>query len=434
MSRRRLEFEKASLRELSEAAKNAWTIEVPVDVLSGLDKEDYERLIKGLALVGNYIECVDPDLLPSLNWPDFAQQLVAIRSAGDGFRQQRRVEFLLRAMEAFDVILARYVITRSVVISRKYAKSFNSSLSKMTECIGEQLGSLSSKKDELIKLTSDLHASISGLQDRYNREEQKIGLQVQQHQEQFSQAQEKRQIEYASAQEKRQEKFNSDESARDKEFHDKTQKLEIEANELKSRLVNDFDELKKDLEEKAAALLSQMEDTKKKTESIYGIVGKESVVGSQKAYADNAKDLAHWLFGVAVVIMIFVAGLVVWPLLSAIGNSTNFSDVNWILLACRIPITAILLLPAFYLANEAKKQREKENYYRELEIKLAAVSPYFAGISGNQNGDLPEKDRVMMELAKGMLAIREQKEDKHVVLSPDVLELIKTIVPLIKDK
>lgn len=75
-----------------------------------------------------------------------------------------------------------------------------------------------------------------------------------------------------------------------------------------------------------------------------------------------------------------------------------------------------------------------ENYYRELEIKLAAVSPYFAGISGNQNGDLPEKDRVMMELAKGMLAIREQKEDKHVVLSPDVLELIKTIVPLIKDK
>lgn len=423
MSRRRLEFEKASLRDLSLAAKVAWTVEPPIDRLSDLDKEDYERLVKGLVLIENYIESLDPDLLPPLNWNDFAQHLTTIRAVGEMFQKQGGEQHLARANVSLDAILSRYIIVRSVAVSRKYAKSFNSSLSKMTECIGEQLETLSSKKDELLRLTDDLRGRIRGLTERYDREEQKISLQVQQHQEQFSQAQEKRQGEYAAAQEKRQERFSAGEAARDKEFSD-----------FKTRIENEFNGLKRKLEEDSSSVLAQMEDVKRSTERIYGIVGKESIVGSQKAYADRAKQLAHCLFATAVFLMLVVAIVVVWPLLSAIAGASSISEINWIALACRIPVTAVLLLPAFYLANEAKKQREKENYYRELEIKLAAVSPYFAGISEKAEQDLPEKDRVMMELAKGMLAIRDQKEDRNVVLSPDVLELVKNISEIAKGK
>lgn len=119
-----------------------------------------------------------------------------------------------------------------------------------------------------------------------------------------------------------------------------------------------------------------MKETQRKTETIYGLVGKESVVGAQKHYADRARIMAHCLFGIAVTLMTLVAVLVVWPLLRNIGDA-EFFNADWGSLAFRIPVVAVLLLPAGYLANEAKKQRKKEDFYRELEVKLSAVAPVF---------------------------------------------------------
>ena len=102
-----------------------------------------------------------------------------------------------------------------------------------------------------------------------------------------------------------------------------------------------------------------------------------------------------------------------------------FKSINWLLLVCRIPIAGILFVPAFYLANESKKQREKENRYRELEIKMASIAPYFLGVGDQKAADI---QKAKIDLAQKLLSPIEEKQDNHVVIPPDVLELIKLLV------
>jgi hypothetical protein len=93
------------------------------------------------------------------------------------------------------------------------------------------------------------------------------------------------------------------------------------------------------------------------------------------------------------------------------------------------------LLPAFFLALEGRKQREKENLYRELEIKMAAITPYFLEIGdgvSRDNTTLPEKDRVKLELAQKLLSPVKQKSDKNVILPPEIVEILKEVAKKIR--
>lgn len=95
----------------------------------------------------------------------------------------------------------------------------------------------------------------------------------------------------------------------------------------------------------------------------------------------------------------------------------------------------ILLLPSFFLANEAKKQRDKENRYRELEIKMAAITPYFLEIgdgASKDNEKLPEKDRIRLELAQKLLSPSEHISDKNVIIPSEIVELIKSFLEIRK--
>jgi hypothetical protein len=92
-------------------------------------------------------------------------------------------------------------------------------------------------------------------------------------------------------------------------------------------------------------------------------------------------------------------------------------------------------LPAFFLAIEGKKQREKENRYRELEIKMAAITPYFLEISdgvSKDNPNIPEKDRIKLELAQKLLSPSKQVPDKNVILPPEIVAILKELAKKIK--
>lgn len=187
-----------------------------------------------------------------------------------------------------------------------------------------------------------------------------------------------------------------------------------------------------------------MEDIKAKIEQIYSIVGQEAIVGSQKAYADKAGIFANRLFFTSIALMLAFAVVVIWPVIEATCNSIivfdpskTFSNLNWNILLCRLPIAALLLLPAVYMANESKKQRDKENKYRELEIKMAAIEPYFNNICEkckDANTQLPEKDAVKLELAKQLLIPTTTSSDKNVIIPTDVSELIENILKVVCKK
>lgn len=232
--------------------------------------------------------------------------------------------------------------------------------------------------------------------------------------------------------------------AQEKRLNDFSSKLEEFANQFETKKIEQdklYNTNFQALKDSAEKRLGEMEQIQQKIEKIYGIVGKEAVVGSQKKYADNARDFANILFWGSIGLMLVFALVVVWPVLEALCNSIivfdptkTFSNLNWNILLCRLPIAALLLLPAIYMANESKKQRDKENKYRELEIKMAAVEPYFNNISEStkdEQTNIPEKDVVKLELAKALLSPGVHTSEKNVIIPHEISNLIENIVKIV---
>lgn len=415
MDQRQMEFDNCKIHDLLTNAREAWVNDVPLDLLNEIERGNYERIVKVLLRLSSYIAQLDVDYLPAVNWADLAQHLQGIQSLANEFRQSKNASYVQHANAELDVVLRHIAWGPIIADGGKLEQSLRDEMADFAREVGDHLQTLSGKKRELEETVSELSRKLSELSNRYATEENRIAGQVQTHQDQFAQAQEKRQKDFQEAQ-----------NGRTREFDVLKSGCEDNAEKACSEAVQKFDELRLRFNSEAEQILEQMRQLQSKTEGIYGLVGKESVVGSQKVYADNAKIFAHWMFGISVSIMLAVAVIVVWPLLVTLG-STQMVSINWVSLVCRIPVTAVLLLPAFYLANEAKKQRMKENRYRELEIKMATITPYFAEITDKKANELSEKEKVKIELAKNMLAIRDEEDEGNVVLSPDVLELARII-------
>lgn len=295
----------------------------------------------------------------------------------------------------------------------------------LTDFENSNIHILQNLKDENFKLSTKIQelenklSSISTKLDNKNTELDNISSNFQQ---QFSTAQEKRLNDFAD------------------KLKDFEKRFEEQRNEQSNNYSTTFDNLKSSAESK----LQTINEIKDKIEKIYSIVGQESIVGSQKMYADKAKDFANKLFFASISLMLMFAIVVIWPAIEAICNSIfafdptrTFSNLNWNILLCRLPIAALLLLPAVYMANESKKQRDKENKYRELEIKMAAIEPYFNNICEkckDANTQLPEKDAVKLELAKQLLIPTPTSSDKNVIIPTDVSELIENILKAVCKK
>ena len=297
----------------------------------------------------------------------------------------------------------------------KIVKDFEDSNLNITNRLRKENAELN---QQILVLTQNIAKLERKIEDKSN---QLDGITTTQ-QQQFSAAQEKRLNDFSNKLDDFSSQFEAQKAEQDK-------------------LYNTNFQLLKDGAEKR---LSDMEQIQHKIEKIYGIVGKEAVVGSQKKYADNARDFANILFWSSIGLMLVFALVVVWPVLEALCNSIfvfdqtkTFANLNWNILLCRLPIAALLLLPAVYMANESKKQRDKENKYRELEIKMAAVEPYFNNISESTKDEqtqIPEKDVVKLELAKALLSPGGNAPDKNVIIPHEISNLIENIVKIVCSK
>lgn len=308
--------------------------------------------------------------------------------------------------------------TIPVLLKGETATSLNKILQDFENNNISIIQQLQKEKTSLEMQVKELEAHITALEKRIENKNTELDNISSNQQNQFSAAQEKRLNEF---------------SDKIKEFENIFEKQKKEQSD---NYTSTFSALNKLAEEK----LQLIGEIQTKIEKIYDIVGQESVVGSQKAYADRAGKFANKLFFSAIGIMAFVAVIVIFPIIEALCNSIfvfdsakTFTNLNWEILLCRLPIATLLLLPAFYMASESKRQRDKENKYRELEIKMAAIEPYFNNICEkckDANTLLPEKDAVKLELAKQLLSPKDEKADENIIIPKDVSDFVKDIIKI----
>ena len=386
------------------------------------DSGVYNKLIATLKALESRIKVQNPLLfnIPNITNP-IQNNLSNLFAYTKSFSDSKNRIFINNINDTLNAIIPA-INTLPISLKGETATNLNKILQDFENSNTVIIEQLIKEKDSLETQLTELKTQVATLEKRIETKNTELDNISSNQQNLFSAAQEKR---------------LNDFSDKIKEF-EKT--FEKQKTDQSNNYSTTFDNLKSEAENK----LKLMEEIKAKIEQIYSIVGQEAIVGSQKAYADKAGIFANRLFFTSITLMLAFAVVVIWPVIEATCNSIivfdpskTFSNLNWNILLCRLPIAALLLLPAVYMANESKKQRDKENKYRELEIKMAAIEPYFNNICEkckDANTQLPEKDAVKLELAKQLLIPTTTSSDKNVIIPADVSELIENILKVVCKK
>ena len=386
------------------------------------DSGVYNKLIATLKALESRIKVQNPLLfnIPNITNP-IQNNLSNLFAYTKSFSDSKNRSYINNINDTLNAIIPA-INTLPISLKGETATNLNKILQDFENSNTVIIEQLIKEKDSLETQLTELKTQVAPLEKRIETKNTELDNISSNQQNLFSAAQEKR---------------LNDFSDKIKEF-EKT--FEKQKTDQSNNYSTTFDNLKSEAENK----LKLMEEIKAKIEQIYSIVGQEAIVGSQKAYADKAGIFANRLFFTSITLMLAFAVIVIWPVIEATCNSIivfdpskTFSNLNWNILLCRLPIAALLLLPAVYMANESKKQRDKENKYRELEIKMAAIEPYFNNICEkckDANTQLPEKDAVKLELAKQLLIPTTTSSDKNVIIPADVSELIENILKIVCKK
>lgn len=212
-------------------------------------------------------------------------------------------------------------------------------------------------------------------------------------------------------------------------YDKKMEDIQASYNQVQSDMTDNFDTFFKASTKKTDQLYTYMQEKQKDVENLWGIIGKASVSGSSQNYANRAKNFAHAMMVVSLIIMICVIVFLSFAFYKDI-TSPNFNPVN---LLYRIPFGFTLFIPAWYCANIANKQRNREFQLRDFEIKTAGLEPFIENMKmvkcNEKSGEENKKDETKLELVKDIFQNdldKKKVDDKNIIIPKDMLELLKS--------
>ena len=174
-----------------------------------------------------------------------------------------------------------------------------------------------------------------------------------------------------------------------------------------------------------------LEKRKQEIEVLWGIIGKATVSGQSQSYADKAKELADKLMWTAFILMTLMVGTVaILTIIDILKSNFSFEIFFYKVLA-----TSVLLVPAFYCMNLAKRQRDREFQLRDFEVKTAALEPFMERLTFIDEQSKLEKDKTKLELTKTFFDkefAKENKQHKDILIPQDVLASLKELSKIVK--
>ena len=206
---------------------------------------------------------------------------------------------------------------------------------------------------------------------------------------------------------------------------------EEEFKELISELENKFKQKIEDIEIYTQEMKGHLEKRKQEIEVLWGIIGKATVSGQSQSYADKAKELADKLMWTAFILMTLMVGTVaILTIIDILKSNFSFEIFFYKVLA-----TSVLLVPAFYCMNLAKRQRDREFQLRDFEVKTAALEPFMERLTFIDEQSKLEKDKTKLELTKTFFDkefAKENKQHKDILIPQDVLASLKELSKIVK--
>ncbi len=171
--------------------------------------------------------------------------------------------------------------------------------------------------------------------------------------------------------------------------------------------------------EQATTLLSELQGYREQARGLIEATGRDAVSGDYQVWAKKQGQVAKWWNVVAVAVGLITVGALVWVVLGARNDSTQF-------LVSKSSVGLIGLIVAGYAGRQAADHRAEERTAKRLGLDLAALEPFL------ENVDDPQSLRI--EIARRVFAPeREAPEERRLALGrrgmslTELAEFVKVI-------
>ena len=333
------------------------------------------RLAKVVALIESSLSLADPELISVVQLDGVNQGLINSRNQVKAFIDNKNIASLVEANKAADNALAYAAQIFSLAgdhevealsrASGAYTALLNKQHLEYKQAVTAALDELNKKVAEYNPKTEELGKTLESLKAQLQTVEQTIQAQTADFNKQFSASELDRGAKFDGAIDRLTQKS-------DQEFKD----LAIKAG-------------------KSLEVLSKYLDDSKK---IFGVVVNTLQAGAYSSYANSEKKTANILRWVALGMMGLAITILVYPEVLRIWVDGSGYEFDWKKALGRVPFSAVLFVPAFYLARESGKHRNNEILNRRRELILSTIDPYLALLAADK------ADQIKADIAKGIFS------------------------------
>lgn len=216
-------------------------------------------------------------------------------------------------------------------------------------------------------------------------------------------------------------------------YDKKMEDIQASYNQVQSDMTDNFDTFFKASTKKTDQLYTYMQEKQKDVENLWGIIGKAAVSGSSQNYANRARNFAHLMTFLSLGIMLYAIRSLAGIASDFFQTATTGKDMNNMFLFVRCVLNFIMFVPAWYCANIANKQRNREFQLRDFEIKTAGLEPFIENMKmvkcNEKSNEANKKDETKLELVKNIFQNdldKKKVDDKNIIIPKDMLELLKS--------
>jgi hypothetical protein len=393
-----------------------------IELLKGLEDalDSFERLSLLSELTRKRLEATDPNLVATQTLTNLNSSYQAISNELSAFKNDKNVNRFANVNNHAESIL---VYLSNIVVPSKLAdlEGMRDAVTNFRRSVGQLLRSIDEEgtivKTKLTAAANDL----AKLSNDINAQKQRTDAIINNFQQQFSAAEDKRRSEFTAAENERKKKsdalFTQKESEWNKIMSDKKSEYDALLKQTGEALAS----LQSESSAKVNGLLEQMNQNKKKSQDLVGIITDTGMVGGYQRVANEERKSAHNWRKVALGSLIALVGFAVFAFVETLGH-----EIRWDQFATRIFVAVSFGILAAYAALQADKHERSERRNRKTELELASILPYLH--------DLPQDKqfKIREELAMRMFGQAESLEiDVDKKTTGSIMDVLKLAVEAI---
>jgi len=349
------------------------------------DLELFDRVRRTIEYIEHAIAASDPLLIPPAALNNLQAPLNSLQAELSNYISNGNNAHLVNCNSYCDTAL-QYVGDLPRPLTPSDVEEVERAIAALRRSVSDFSNQLQVQQTTQVTQLADLRTKTTELSNEITAQKARLDDAIARFQQQFSDAEQARRTDATAREQERSDKFTAATAEQKTRFETQltdwqtafTSLLETAANDQKQSLnvaKIDVEKRLQDLSAQGEAFLSQMKDQKRRAEELLSAITNTGNVAGFQRVANEERAAAGVWHRVTVGSMV---GFILFAVFAFEQMLT--SHLDWGVFSARVIVLIAFGILAGYGARQADKHETAERWNRKLELELASIHPFLAGL------------------------------------------------------